>query len=420
MSPPQPRNRGRLRRLNLPAAIVAALVTVAGCGTAQDQSGRISSRTLTVYVGVPLDGPSAVSGKAVANGARLAVDRIHGQIGRFRIVLKELDDATPSRAEWDPGQTSNDTRLVVGDPTAVGYIGDLNSGASAVSIPALNRFGIPQVSPTSTAVGLTSSGPGAAPGEPDKYYPTGSRTFARVASNDTLQAAVQVQLQRSLGCTRTFVVDDGEVDGEDMATSFDLAARAAGLEVIGTQTFAPNATDYRALGSSVASTGANCVLIAAINDLGAALLTNQLAAAVPAARIFATAGMAESTFARAIPASLASRLLITSPALGTSAYPPSAQALESEYVRRYGAPEPDAILGYAATSLMLNAIARATDKGRKQAKRASVLKAIFATRARRGVLGTYSITPEGDTTLKRFGVWRVLRGRLEFLEAVGG
>jgi hypothetical protein len=36
------------------------------------------------------------------------------------------------------------------------------------------------------------------------------------------------------------------------------------------------------------------------------------------------------------------------------------------------------------------------------------------------VLGTYSITPDGDTTVRRFGVWRVLGGRLEFLEAVGG
>jgi branched-chain amino acid transport system substrate-binding protein len=375
---------------------------------------------LTLYVSVPLDGPSAVSGQAVANGARMALDRIHGQIGRFRIVLKELDDATPSRAEWDPGQTSNDARLVVTDPTTVGYIGDVNSGASAVSIPTLNRFGIPQISPSSTAVGLTSSGPGAAPGEPYKYYPTGLRTFARIAPSDTVQASVQVQLQTSMGCTRTFVVDDGEVDGEDMATSFDLAARAAGLEVIATQAFAPRATDYRALASSVASTGANCVLVAAINEVGVALLTKQLAAAVPAARIFATAGMAESTFARAISPRLASRLLITSPALGAGAYPASGRALLSVYSRRYGAPEPDAILGYAATSLMLSAIVRATDQGRREARRAGVLKAILATRGRHGVLGTYSITPDGDTTLKTFGVWRVRGRRLEAFKALDG
>lgn len=350
----------------------------------------------------------------------MALDGIHAQIGRYRIVLKELNDATASRAEWDPGQTSNDTRLVLADPTTVGYIGDFNSGASAVSIPSLNRLEIPQVSATSTAVGLTSSGPGAAPGEPDKYYPTGIRTFARVAPNDTVQASVQVQLQRSLGCSRTFVVDDGEVDGEDMATSFDLAARAAGLEVIATQTFAQKATDYRALAASVASTGANCVLVAAITDSGAALLIKQLAAAVPAARIFATAGMAESTFARAISPSLQSRLLITSPALGADAYPASTRTLLAEYARRYGAPEPDAVLGYEASSLMLSAIARATDHGRRQAKRASVLKAIFATRGRHSVLGTYSITPEGDTTLKTYGVWQVVARHLQYLEALEG
>jgi len=371
-------------------------------------------------VRVPLDGPSAVSGEAVANGARLALDRVHGQIGRFRIVLKEVDDASPSRAQWDPAQTSNDARAAVTDPTTVGYIGDLDSGASAISIPLLNRFGIPQVSPASTAVGLTSNGPGAAPGEPYKYYPTGIRTFARAAPSDTVQAAAQVRLQRSLGCTRTFVVEDGEVDGENMATSFDLAARAAGLEVIATQTFAQRATDYRALASTLASTGANCVLIAAIANSGAQLLTKQLAAAVPSARIFATAGLAESTFAQGIPRTLASRLLITSPALGASAYPAPGRELEAMYARRYGTPEPDAILGYEATNLTLSAIARVTDQGRRQAKRSNVLKAIFATRGHQSVLGTYSITPEGDSTLKAYGVWGVRNGRLAFLKAIDG
>jgi branched-chain amino acid transport system substrate-binding protein len=231
---------------------------------------------------------------------------------------------------------------------------------------------------------------------------------------------VQVGLQRSLGCTKTFVVDDGEVDGEDIATSFDLAARAGGLQVIATQQFNQRATDYRALAASLASTGPDCVLISAITDANAVLVTRELAAAVPSARVFATAGTAESTFARGIPPALARRLLITSPALGASAYPRAAQELLSEYARRYGTPEPDAILGYEATSLMLDAIAHATGNGRREARRTSVLKAIFETRERRSVLGTYRITPDGDTSLKTYGVWRVAGGRLQFLRAVAG
>ena len=91
------------------------------------------------------------------------------------------------------------------DRTTIGYIGDYNSGATAVSIPQLNRVEIPQISPSSTALGLTRGGLEAAPGEPEKYYPTGKRTFARVVPNDGVQAQVIVRLMRSMGCTRTYL-----------------------------------------------------------------------------------------------------------------------------------------------------------------------------------------------------------------------
>jgi branched-chain amino acid transport system substrate-binding protein len=44
--------------------------------------------------------------------------------------------------------------------------------------------------------------------------------------------------------------------------------------------------------------------------------------------------------------------------------------------------------------------------------------AIFATRNRHSVLGTYSIEHGGDTTLRRYGVYRVLGGKLSFWTAI--
>ncbi len=407
------------------AAAALAAAAPAGCGSGGSQgAGKIAGHTLSIYLSVPLNGASAVSGQAVANGAALALKDAGGRVGRLRIELKVLDDSTPARREWDPGQTSNNARVASIDPTTIGYIGDLESGASAVSIPALNRFGIPQISPTSTSVGLTSATPGAAPGEPFKYYPTGTRTFARVVPSDAIEASVQVQLQQNAGCRRTFVVDDGEVDGEDLATSFDLAARSAGLQVIATQQFDQKATDYSALAASVASTGANCVLVAAITDANAVLVSEQLASAVPSARIFVSQGMAESTYADpargGIPLGLDPRITITSPALGPSAYPNSGQAVLAAYARAYGAPEPTAILGYEAMSLMLSAVERATDHGKRGAERAAVLKAIFNTRGRHSVLGTYSIDADGDTTSTVYGVWTIVAGKLHFWKALAG
>ena len=158
-------------------------------------------------------------------GATIALSGLPGhRLGRYHVRLRVLDDATPARGEWDPGQTSLAARAAAADGTAAGYVGELNSGASAVSIPLLSRAGIVQVSPTSTAVGLTDSGAAADPGEPQKYYPTGIRTFVRLPPSDLIQANVQLRLQRHAGCRSTYVLDDGEVDGSAFATSFGLAA----------------------------------------------------------------------------------------------------------------------------------------------------------------------------------------------------
>jgi branched-chain amino acid transport system substrate-binding protein len=410
-------------RVGLVLAALAAVAGIAGCGGRAPRE-RIAGRRLTIYASAPLLGGSREDGQAVVNGARLALERVSSRIGRYQIVLRVLDDATIKADLWDPGQTSTNAHLAAADPTTIGYIGELNSGASAVSIPVLNRAGIAQVSPASSAVGLTSSAAGASPGEPQKYYPTGARTFARLVPNDVIQARVQVKLQRSEGCTKTFVLDDGEVDGLDTATSFEAAAKSAGLHVAGMAPFAAGATDYSALAQGIAASGADCVLISAITDPSVVLVTRQIAAKLPHAQIFGVAGMAESSFTDpsegGVPLALDPRLVLTVATLDPSAYPPAGRAFLAAYTRRFGDPQPYAIYGYEAMSLMLGAVARATDGGSEPAVRARVVAEIFDTRDRHSVLGTYSIAGDGDTSLQRYGAYHVVDGGLRFWKAVGG
>ena len=397
---------------------------MAGCGGRTAVSNRIRGRKLTIYASVPLNGASSVSGRAVLDGAELALDSIHARIGRYRIAFRELDDSTAQSGSWNPGQTTANVHLAMLDPTTIGYLGEYNSGASAVSIPLLNRDEIPQISASSTAVGLTAGGPESSPGEPAKYYPTGRRTFARVVPSDAVQAMVLADLQKGLGCDKTYVLDDEEVDGRDIAASFEVAAKAAGLNVVGSQEYEPQATNYTSLAAGIAQTGADCVLIAAITEDHAVLVTRQIAAALPDARIFGSAGLAESTYVDpalgGIPLSLDPRVLITVATLDPAAYPPAARSFYSLYRHRYGTPQPYAIFGYEAMSLMLDAISRATDAGRRVAVRSRVLDAIFATRDRHSVVGTYSIDDDGDTSLARYGVYRVRDGRLSFWKALPG
>lgn len=403
-------------------AAVLAAAALAGCGASAVADNHVPGRKLTVFVSVPFDGSSAVSARAVVGGAQLALDSARHRLGRYRIELRVLNDATVQSRGWDPGQTSQNARVALADPTTIGYIGDLNSGASAVSIPLLNREGIPQISPSSTAVGLTQGGPAASPGEPQKYYPTQRRTFVRIVPTDSDQAGVQAKLQSQAGCRKVVVLDDGEVDGRDGAMSFAVAAKSADVDLVGTFQFDPRATSYQSLAASVAQTGADCMLISALPQNNAVQVSRQVARALPGIRIFGWSGLADTTYTDqddgGIPDWLDSRMMVTVATLGAGDYPPAGRRFLAAYARRYGPPQPYAIYGYEAMSLMLDAISRATHRGRDDAVRSKVLAALFATHDRRSALGTYSIDGSGDTSLDRYGVYRISDGRLLFWKAM--
>ena len=126
-------SRGGLHRLSLGAAVLAAIALAACGGAAAPAHERIQGEKLTVYVSVPLSGASAISGRAVADGVKLASAQNHDRVGKYRLVVKVRNDATRAAGEWDPGQTSRNAVQAAADPTTIGYIGDLDSGASAVS-----------------------------------------------------------------------------------------------------------------------------------------------------------------------------------------------------------------------------------------------------------------------------------------------
>jgi branched-chain amino acid transport system substrate-binding protein len=143
---------------------------------------------------------------------------------------------------------------------------------------------------------------------------------------------------------------------------------------------------------------------------------------MPDVKLFGSAGLAETTFADptqgGIPLSVDPRILITAPTLGPRQYPAAARAFAAAYERRFGQLEPDSIFGYEAMSLLLDAVDRATDDGTGSALRSQVRAALFATRDRQSVLGTYSINRDGDTTQRRYGVYGIVAGRLTFFEAI--
>jgi branched-chain amino acid transport system substrate-binding protein len=142
---------------------------------------------LTVYSSLPLQGPSGPSSQQIVNGEKLALSEVGGRIGPFKISYLSMDDSNTSTGEWNPGITATNAKTAAEDTTTIAYLGDYNSGATAVSLPLINASGILQISPASPYVGLTSS-LDAGQDEPERFYPSGKRTFGRLQPGDPAQA----------------------------------------------------------------------------------------------------------------------------------------------------------------------------------------------------------------------------------------
>jgi ABC-type branched-subunit amino acid transport system substrate-binding protein len=166
------------------------------------------------------------------------------------------------------------------------------------------------------------------------------------------------------------------------------------------------------------------VLIAAITGRGAARLVTEIAKENPAIRLFATDGLAETSFSDpfegGVPTKIDHRLLITAPTGNPSAAGPLGSTFTKRYEQRYGTPEPAAIDGYEAMSLTLDAIEQATDRGRHTAERERVVRALFANRYHASPIGRYRIESNGNTSLDSYDVYKVSDGSLQYWKTVRG
>lgn len=396
-------------------AALAFAPALAGCGgvgssTAADNVGE----QLTVYSSLPLQGPEAGISHQIEGGEKLALANAGGHVGRFTVSYTSLDDSSLTTGQWEPGATASDAKAAAQDPTTIAYLGDYNSGATAVSLPLTNAAGILQVSPASPYVGLTSS-LDAGQGEPERFYLTGKRTFGRVAPGDQVQAAAQVALMRKLGIHKLYIVIDQDPFDTPLAQIVAGDAEQAGIEVLEQDTIiiGPGST-FTGEVAKVAKSGAEAVFVSATATSEAAELWRELHAASPRLTLLASATMLNSVFTAHLGAAEANTF-IGSPVLAPRLYPASARAVLAEYHKRFGAVgEPYVLYGYEAMSVVLAAIRSAGVSGDD---RQAVIDRFFATRDRHSVLGVYSMQPSGETTLSSYAIDRVVDGTPVFWHA---
>jgi branched-chain amino acid transport system substrate-binding protein len=396
------------------AAVVCCLL-VAACGGGSSGDTSTGSSTVTVWSSLPLQGPAEPISESIVNAERLALEEVGGRVGRFTVKYSARDDASASAQAWDPQQTSANARMAAQDKSTIAYLGDLDWTASAISIPILNEVGVLQVSPASTYAGLTK-GAGGDKGEPEKYYPSGRRTFARVVPDDTVQARAQAAYQRDEGCQRLYVIADRQVDAAALAHQVAMLAPRDGIEVEAAVEADPNAKEYSRLGREVAASDADCAYVGWTGSDRDLQLLHDLNAAAPSLKLFVPTLPTLTAVAERLRGPMADSLYLTSPTMEPRLYPPEGQRFFTTYREKFGKrPDPYAIYGYEAMKLVLAAIEKAGDKGND---RAAVARALFELGRRNSVLGRYAIDQDGDTSLSGYGAYRVTDGELSFQRTI--
>jgi branched-chain amino acid transport system substrate-binding protein len=119
----------------------------------------------------------------------------------------------------------------------LGIVGPICSGSVIAAQPLVEEAGITQISPSSTAVNVT---------DPDRGQVF--QTFLRTTYNDAIQGPVQAEFARdTLEAETVYVVHDTDAYGQGLADSFSAAFEDEGGEILGTEGFEKNATDFASI-----------------------------------------------------------------------------------------------------------------------------------------------------------------------------
>jgi branched-chain amino acid transport system substrate-binding protein len=267
------------------------------------------------------------------------------------------------------------------------------------------------VSPANTYPGLTKKIEGAVEAnEPDVYYEGCKRNYSRVIPSDELQGAAAAGWAKTLNATKVYVLDDTQLYGHGIAVVFAQAAAKLGLQVVGgPEGTDPQASDYRAVAQKVRNSGAELVFWGGIVDNNAGKLWQDLRDTLgPNVKLMGPDGIFTQAFLDAAgPA--AEGTYLTFGGVGPAKLTGAGAQWYAKYKQQFNS-EPDAYAPYAYETIKvaMDAIQRAN-----KTDRAAIRDAVFATRNYAGVLGTWSFTDTGDTTLNSMSGRQVKNGAFD-------
>lgn len=390
--------------------IAAAILAMTACGkqepaaTTEQASAVPASKVeaapaadvIKIGHAAPLTGNIAHLGKDNENGVKMAIDEINDaggvDLGGKKVKLElisEDDQADPKTA------TTVAQRFV--DQKVSGIIGHLNSGTTIPASKIYSDAGIPQISPSATAVTYTAQG---------------FKTAFRVMANDAQQGKVLGGYAVKLGAKKVAIIDDRTAYGQGLADEFEKAAKAAGAEVVRREFTTNQETDFNAILTTIKGSKPDLIFFGGMDAQGAPLKKQAKKLGINA-KIMGGDGTQTPEFIKLAGAD-SEGMIASIPGVPTEQMPGGKEFAE-KFKAKFGTEvQLYAPFCYDAVKVMVGAMQKAGSSDP-----AKYLPELAKTEYS-GATGNIAFDEKGDLKNGAVTVYTVKNGKWEVLEVVGG
>ncbi len=373
---------------------------------------------VTIVSSLPRTGSAKGPTDQIVNAIKMAVADFEKTVP-FEVTYLDWDDATVRSRAWNAEKEKDNAEKAVADKDVMAFLGPYNSGAAMVSAPILNAAGLVQVSSSASWPGLTKKVPSADADEPEKYRPGKKVTFCRVCPHDASQGPLSADfVAGELKAKSVYVIDDKSLYGSGVAALFKKRCEELKLKVVSHDIVSPTQRDYKALMTKIKDKGPDVVYFGGTTQTGGPRVAKAMHDDKVNCPLMVPDGCYELAFVNAVGAEAfdALKCFVTIGGIAPAHLKGAGADFVKRYTEKYGkAPDADAVYGYEAAAVVLEALCAAGKKGRE-----AVRKAVLTTKDfEKGLLGKWSFDADGDTTLQPLTVATIEKGQFRAVKVMG-
>jgi len=338
----------------------------------------------------PLSGNQSIFGTDLMRGAQLAVEQLAGPLAElgYQIELVPYDDRTNLETA-----TAN-TIEIVADREILCSVGHLSSRITVPMSELYHQAGLALIAPSTTSPNLT-----------DLRY----REINRLIGRLDRQGIAGAKFAKDQGFTNVYIVSEKDSYGLKNAEYFRLQADASDIQVLGMAILDRNVT-VETVVPRVLATNPELVYFAGRADQAILFFKEARAAGFMGTFLGIDDLNNPPLINRAGPSLVEGGgmyfTILTAP---VNYFPDAAKFIKTFEVHHNTSPLLFAARAYDATGMCIKAIEEASKaKGGDLPTRAEVVDAIRTLKDYQGITGTYTFNDQGDLTLGKYFVFKVV------------